>query len=165
LFSEGSGDLVDGNCLFDAVRGSQAAREAAAATLSVRKAGEYLNAPRVQRDRLYRAGIIVPRIKGSGAPDQFAPEDLDAFLARLLAGARPVKAAADGRVTIPQAAHRAFCMSEDIVRLVLEGKVQRKWKLADERGYMSLLLDLEEVRTLVRGPDHGGLTGIAISDC
>jgi hypothetical protein len=29
---------------------------------------------------------------------------------------------------------------------------------------MSLLLDLEEVRALVRGPDHGGLTGQAISD-
>jgi len=39
--------LADGNCLFDAERGSLAAREAAAATLSVRKAGEYLNAPRV----------------------------------------------------------------------------------------------------------------------
>jgi hypothetical protein len=28
-----------------------------------------------------------------GAADQFAPEDLDAFLDRLLAGAKPVKAA------------------------------------------------------------------------
>lgn len=166
LLPEGSGDLVDGNCLFDAVRGCQAAREAAAATLSVRKAGVYLNAPRVQRDRLYRAGLIVPRIKAAehGAADQFAPEDLDAFLARLLDGAKPVQAAADRQVTIPQAAHRSFCMSEDIVRLVLDGKLDRKWKLASERGYMSLLLDLEEVRALVRGPDHGGLTGIAISD-
>jgi hypothetical protein len=129
LLPEGSGDLVDGNCLFDAVRGSSVALAASAATLSVRKASEYLNAPRVQRDRLYRAGIIVPRIKGAehGAADQFAPEDLDAFLAKLLDGARPVKAAADGRVTIPQAAHRAFCMCEDLVRLILDGKVQRKW--------------------------------------
>jgi hypothetical protein len=52
--------LADGNCLFDAERGSQDAREAAPATLSVRKAGEYLNAPRVQRDMLYRTGLIVP---------------------------------------------------------------------------------------------------------
>jgi hypothetical protein len=81
----------------------------------------YLNARRVQRDRLYRAGIIVPRPRGDGAADQFAPEDLDAFLARLLAGAEPVVTAAEGQVTIPQAAHRAFCMSEDIVRLVLDG--------------------------------------------
>jgi hypothetical protein len=164
LLPEGS--VVDGNCLFDAVRGCQAAREAAAATLSVRKAGVYLNAPRVQRDRLYRAGLIVPRIKASehGAADQFAPEDLDAFLVRLLDGARPVAAAADGRVTIPQAAKLAFCMSEDVVRLVLDGKLKRKWKLASERGYMSLLLDLEEVRALVRGPDHGGYTAVALTE-
>ena len=49
---EGSDDLSGGNCLFDAQRGSIVALEAVAATLSVRKAGEYLNAPRVQRDRL-----------------------------------------------------------------------------------------------------------------
>ncbi|MHC2332110.1 hypothetical protein [Bradyrhizobium sp. USDA 4454] len=29
---------------------------------------------------------------------------------------------------------------------------------------MSLLLDLEEVRALVRGPDHGGLSGLQIKD-
>jgi hypothetical protein len=79
-------------------------------------------------------------------------------------GAEPLATAADGQVTIPQAAHRAFCMSEDIVRLVLDRKLKRKWRIASERGYTSLLLDLDEVRALVRGPDHGGLTGIAISD-
>lgn len=57
--------LADGNCLFDAGRGSGAAMEAAAATLFVRKAGEYLNAPQVQRDMLCRASLIVPRVSGS----------------------------------------------------------------------------------------------------
>lgn len=55
-------------------------------------------------------------------------------------------------------------MSEDVVSLVLDGTVRRKWKLASERGYMSLLLDVEEIRALVRGPDHGGLTGLQIKD-
>jgi hypothetical protein len=158
--------LVDGNCLFDAERGSLAARDAAAATLSVRKAGEYLNAPRVQREMLYRTGLIVPRICASdhGAADQFAPEDLDAFLAKLLDGAQPVAAAAAGQVTIPQAAKLAFCMSEEVVQLILDGKLARKWRLVTERGYMSLLVDVEEIRALVRGPDHGGFTAIALKD-
>jgi hypothetical protein len=136
MLPEHSDDLVDANCLFDAQRGSTLATHASAATLSVSDAGKYLNAPRVQRDRLYRAGIIVPRIRGGdhGAADQFAPEDLDAFLARLLGGAQPVWAAAGGQVTIPQAAHRAFCMSEDVVLLVLDGKIRRKWNLAGEPG-------------------------------
>jgi hypothetical protein len=158
--------LADGNCLFDAERGSLPATEASAATLSVRKAGEYLNAPRVQRDRLYQHGMIVPRIRAGdhGAADKFAPEDLDAFLARLLDGAVPVDVAADGQVNVPEAAKAGFIMSEDLVRLILDGKLVRKWLLTSERGYMSLLLDVEEVRALVRGPDHGGLTGLQIKD-
>src|ERR1700722_406960 len=94
------------------------------ATLSVRKAGEYLNAPRVQRDRLYRAGLIAPRLRGAdhGAADQFAPEDLDSFLDRLLDGAKPAKVAKAGQVNIPEAARLAFCMSEEVVRMILDGK-------------------------------------------
>lgn len=166
LFPPGADDLAGGNCLFDAERGSGAAREAAAAILSVRKAGEYLNAPRVQRDRLYQKGLIVPRIKAGdhGAADKFAPEDLDGFLDRLLAGALPIDTAAAGQVNIPDTAKLAFCMSEEVVRLILDGRLARKWRLASERGYLSVLVDVEEVRALVRGPDKGGLTGLEIKD-
>jgi hypothetical protein len=104
------------------------------------------------------SGLIVPRPRGAdhGAADQFAPEDLDAFLDRLLASAKPVKAAKAGQVNIPEAARLAFCMSEEVVRLILDGKLVRKWRLRGELGYMSVLVDIEEVRALVRGPDHGG---------
>jgi hypothetical protein len=100
----------------------------------------------------------------AGAADQFAAEDLDAFLDRLLAGAKPVKAAKAGQVNIPEAARLAFCMSEEVVRLILDGKLARKWRLRGERGYMSVLVDVEEVRALVRGPDHGGFTAVALKD-
>ncbi|WP_024513057.1 hypothetical protein [Bradyrhizobium sp. ARR65] len=102
MLPEALGDLSDGNCLFDAVRGSSVA---SAATLSVSHVGEYLNAPRVQRDRLYWAGISAldqgcrPRRRRP-----VAPEDLDVFPARLLDGAVLADAAVDGQVTIPQAA-------------------------------------------------------------
>jgi hypothetical protein len=89
---------------------------------------------------------------------------LDAFLARLLDGAKPASSVRRGQVSIPDAAKMACCGSIEVVQLVLDGKLKRKWKLGSKRGYMSLLLDLEEVRALVRGPDHGGLTGHAISD-
>ncbi|MFC7699498.1 TniQ family protein [Bradyrhizobium sp. GCM10028915] len=158
--------LADGNCLFDAEKVASLARSAAAASLSVRDAGTYLNAPRVQRDMLYRSGIIVPRIKATdhGAADQFAPEDLDAFLARLLDGAVPVDTAADGQVDIPTAAKAACCGSVEIVQGVLDGRLIRKARLAGERGYMSVLVDIEEVRGLVRGADLGGLTSQALAD-
>src|ERR1700730_16227100 len=95
--------LLRASGLLPAEADGLAAREAAAATLSVRKAGDYLNAPRVQRDILYRAGLIVPRVSGAGAADQFAPEDLDAFMAQLLKGAKPTKVAGAGLVSIPDA--------------------------------------------------------------
>jgi len=75
-----------------------------------------------------------------------------------------VKAAKAGQVNIPEAARLAFCMSEEVVRLILAGKLARKWRFASERGYMSVLIDVEEVRALVRRPDHGGLTGTEIKD-
>lgn len=166
LLPDGADGLADGNCLFDAQRGLMVGSEASAATLSVRKAGEYLGAPRVQRDMLYRSGLIVPRIPGGehGAADQFAPEDLDDFLDRLLDRAVPGAVAGDGRASIPEAAKRCCCSSEEVVRLIIEGKLQWKGRLAGERGYMAVLVDVEEVRALVRGPDHGGLTGVQIKD-
>lgn len=52
-------DRADGNCLFDAEKAVSMAQAAAAATLSVRDAGTYLNAPRVQRDPRRSAQTIV----------------------------------------------------------------------------------------------------------
>jgi hypothetical protein len=75
-----------------------------------------------------------------------------------------VKATRDGQVSIPGAAKFASCSSEEVVRLVLDGKLTRKWRLTSERGYMSLLLDIDEVRALVRGPELDGLTRIEIGD-
>jgi hypothetical protein len=164
--SPGTDTLADGNCLFDAEKGSLAAREASAATLTLLKAGEYLNAPRVQRVLLHRAGFIVPRIRAGdhGAADMFAPADLDRFLDRLLDGAVAVPAAGDGQATIPEAAKRACCGAETIVSLALEGRLSRKRRPAGKRGYMALLVDVEEVRSLVRGPDLDGLTREAVTD-
>lgn len=166
VLHDGAADLADGNCLFDAEKGSLTAREALAATISVQKAGQYLNAPRVQRDMLYRSGLIDPRLCAGehGAADQFAPEDLDAFLDRLLYGAKPTKIVGRGRANIPNTAKFACCASEEVVRLILDRKVQRKWRLTSERGYMSVLVDVEEIRALVRGPDHGGYTSLQIKD-
>ncbi|WP_271576663.1 hypothetical protein [Bradyrhizobium sp. CCBAU 11361] len=125
-------DLADGNCLFDAERAVSLAQTAASATLSVRDAGAYLNAPRVQRDMLYCSGILVPRIKAidHGAADLFAPEDLDAFLDRLLDGAVPVVAAGGSLVDIPTAAKAACCGSVEIVQAILDGRLTRKARLA-----------------------------------
>jgi hypothetical protein len=52
----------------------------------------------------------------------------------------------------------------EVVRAILDGGIQRKWLLASERGYSAILVDVRDVRRLVRGADHGGLTGVQVKD-
>jgi hypothetical protein len=75
-----------------------------------------------------------------------------------------VKATRAGQANVLDAAKQACCSSEEIVRFILDCKLTRKWRLIGERGYMSVLVDVEEVRAMVRGPDHGGFTGEALKD-
>lgn len=82
----------------------------------------------------------------------------------MLDGAVPVAAPATGQADIPTAAKAACCGSIEIVQAVLDGRLTRKAALAAERGYMSLLVDVEEVRALVRGVDLGGLGSQALAD-
>lgn len=161
LLPDGSDGLADANCLFDAQRGLSVGSEASAAALTLLQAGEYINASRVQRALLYREGILKPRIATAdhGAVETFAPEDLDEFLSRLLDGAAPVRAAGLGQADIPAAAKKACCSAAEIVRAILDGRLKRKGRLVGARGYMSVLVDVEEVRALVRGTDPGGLVG------
>jgi TniQ len=128
--------------------------------LSLPAAGEYLNAPRVQRALLVKADILKPCVAatGFGAVDQYAIADLDDFLERLLDGARPVRTCKAGQVNIPAAAKQACCSAVEIVRLILDKKLNWVGRLAGIAGYMSVLVGLEEVRGLVRRDDHGGLT-------
>jgi hypothetical protein len=75
-----------------------------------------------------------------------------------------VTTAATGQVDIPIAAKLACCGSIEIVQAVLDGRLTRKAQITGERGYMSVLLNIEEVRALVSGADLGGLTSQALAD-
>jgi hypothetical protein len=117
-------------------------------------------------DQRYRSGLIVPRVHGA---DHGGRRPVCARgpgrLPRSAARRRQASEGGQSRpVNIPEAAKLAFCMSEEVVRLILDGKLVRKWRLRGERGYMAVLVDVTEVRALVRGPDHGGLTGMEIKD-
>lgn len=60
--------------------------------------------------------------------------ELFGAVAALLGGAKPTRTVGRGRANIPGAARSACCTSETIVRLILDNKVQRKWKLVGERA-------------------------------
>src|SRR3546814_18504790 len=85
----------------------------------------------------------------------FAKCDLDAFLGRLLANAREVFDGVPGFFTIPETAKRACCSASEIVAMILNGRLTRVGRRRGVSGYMSVLVDVEETRGLVRRMDHG----------
>ncbi|MFC4173222.1 TniQ family protein [Microvirga sp. GCM10011540] len=134
--------------------------EQAAGAMPLTKAGEYLNAPRVQVRKLYDCGLIRPFAEGGRhahlKDHAFSREELDAFLGRLLADAETVPSPPQGAADIPAAAKQACCSAEEIVRLVLDRGLSWTGRLRDVPGYLSLLVDVGEVRERVRWEDHGG---------
>jgi hypothetical protein len=96
--------------------------------------------------------------------DRFAVAALDAFLGRLFDGAHRVPTPKPGQVNIPAAAKRACCSAAAVLRLILDKKLKWVGRQPGVEGYMSMLVDVEEVRSLVRDPSHGGFTAIALKD-
>jgi hypothetical protein len=95
---------------------------------------------------------------GDGFRAWFARAEVDSFLDRLLAGAVSVPKAPKDAYCIPAAAKRACCSASEIVRLILERKLTWVGRLTGERGYMAVLVNVEEVRQHVRREDHGGVS-------
>ncbi|MGP9820032.1 TniQ family protein [Salinarimonas sp. NSM] len=125
-----------------------------AGALSLKQVEGYLNCPRVHTKLLEERGFITPVVdaehRGRLAKHAFATADLDDFLERLLARAAPMPAPGEGIVPIPGAAKRACCSAMEIVRLVLDGTLHKLGRDPLVEGYLSLLVDVEEVRRHTR---------------
>ena len=157
--------LPDHNVIFDAQEGSAAVRKAKGA-LSLQVAGQFINAPRVQIGLLAKHHFIEPFLpaKAFGAVDQYAVDDLEGFLKRLLEGAHPVRNPDAYQADIPSAAGRCCCSSVEVLRLILDKKLDWVGRHSGLQGYMSVLVNVREIRGKVRGADKGGLTGLELKD-
>jgi TniQ len=150
--------LSDHAVVFDAVEGSRAAKEAKGC-LYLPAVRVHLNASRSQVDLLVKHGFIKPHMSCTslGAHDQYAIPDLDDFLGRLMLGAQRVNRPTHRQVTIPRAAKQACCSAADVVRLILEKRLAWVGRLKGVCGYNAVLVNVDQVRTAVLGPGHGGL--------
>jgi hypothetical protein len=144
--------LLDANAVFPSDEAIRAVKQTQR-SLTRAKMGRYLNVPSIYRNGLIQAGLLTPR----SSDNRFAIVDLDNFLARLFDGAQTVVKASASQVGIPAAAKRAFCSGAAIVRLIIDKKLKWVGRLAGTEGYLSILVDIEEIREQVRGEDHGGL--------
>lgn len=153
-------ELSDSWVTFDAQE-THGFLERVSEAMTLGEAAEYLNVPRPHDRLLFEAGFIVPFVRGGKGilkDHAFARRDLDAFLARLLADA-PDAGPEDGAlVPIPSAAKRASCSAVEIVRLILDRKLARVRRRNDAAGYLSVLVDPEEVKPFVQGQADGSLS-------
>ena len=87
----------------------------------------------------------------------FAKRDLDVFLDRLMSATNDEEPIDSSLVTIPEAARRARCAAMTLVALIMDKKLSRVCRQSEVSGYLSILVDPEEVKPLVKGPDVCGL--------
>jgi hypothetical protein len=83
--------------------------------------------------------------------------ELDEFLARLFRKAETVAEPGPGIYDVATAAKRTNGSTADYVRLVLEDRLAWVGRKADIDGALSLLINLEEARPLIRLPELSGL--------
>ncbi|QND69688.1 hypothetical protein HB777_39805 (plasmid) [Mesorhizobium loti] len=160
LIDETTRTVPDDKVLFDAEEGRTFIRRVFDA-LPMTDAAKYLNVPRLHDRGLLEHGFIRPVIEldqGVLTHYNFAKAALDDFLARLLAGADEPGEADPGFCNLLSAGKQACCAVMEIVRLKLEGKLTRTRKSPTDCGFLSLLVDPDEVRLLVRREEHGGLS-------
>jgi hypothetical protein len=129
-------------------------------SLSRPEAAEFLNAPRTQMLLLANSRHLKPGVNAveAGANVKYATSDLQDFLERLLKNTESVKSADDNRMNIQAAAKRANCSALTIVDAIIAGSLEWTGRLKSERGYLSVLVDIEEIKAFVRGEDHGGIS-------
>jgi hypothetical protein len=159
IINETQSGLPDQHVVFAAEAASSLVEQAKGA-LSLPEAGEYLNAPRAQVALLAKNKFIRPHVEASttGAVDRFATTDLDAFLKRLINDAPTAFKPKPHQCSIPVAAKSACCSAAEIIHLVIGRKLKWTRTLAGTAGYLSLLVDVREVKLHVSGPEHGGIS-------
>lgn len=125
--------------------------------ITLRQAETYINAGRVHT-KLLAEHQFIQRVKdhdllelGHQAYDR---RELDDLIRRLLFNAASVDTAGPSQMPIPAAAKRACCSGMEIVKLILDRQIIWVGRSIHETGYQSILVDVTEVKSLVRG-DYG----------
>ncbi len=165
LLPNGDPDRVDGLLSFDAKAGERFADRLRDA-IPVAKVPAYLNCNRTQAQALAWSGLI-GRIGGEAearskiALSMIARSELDDFLARFRTGGTPMAFPSDGMIDVIAAAKVSRWPVIDIVRLVLDGGLSRTGLLSVDLGFRSVLVDPQEVRSVLDARQARGRLSIA----
>ena len=126
---------------------------------SVPEVRAYIGAGRVQTDLLIAAGYLTPwgsRTPNTKLLDMYSTRDLDAFLEALLRNAVRARPVPLRRVGIPEAASRTCCTAMEIVKFIMEAKLSWVGRNPASHGYMSVLVEIDEVNRALNRPALDG---------
>jgi hypothetical protein len=128
-------------------------------SISANQAPKYLNVPLGTFRVLFQAGLLRRHSLGTGELSEvFYKAELDEFLASILQNSRNVPDTSPSGHDIPAAARRARCSAVEIVRLIQEEKLSWIGRRSGVRGFLSVLVDVDEVRPFAAGETLRGLT-------
>lgn len=149
--------LKDRDILFDAAVADRLfKREADSFTLT--DVEKYINAPRPMAQVLHQAGLIRRHAVGIGRMNEvFLKPELDQFVGRLYRKALVVANPTSDMCDVASAAKRTNASTAEVVRLILEDRLAWVGRLVDAKGVLGLLVDVEEIRPLVRLPELAGI--------
>jgi hypothetical protein len=115
----------------------------------------------VQWKILLDGAYVKPHVKAGlrhGLQFRFTPQEIVSFLNRLQSNTCMLEHADPTLCRISDAARRTNCPTSKILDLLLTGNLQRAFRDPNERGYMAVLVDPEEIRRKAMLPDHGGIS-------
>jgi|GEM_PF-2248502 len=109
-----------------------------------------LNAPRSQFDALLKHGTLKPIDGGSLSRPHYDPNDVDDLLDVLLSRAKPIYHPTKVQVDIQTACRKTVTGAAEVVELIVSGKLKFVGRDPQKHGYLSVLVDANEVAKLMR---------------
>ncbi len=127
-------------------------------SMTMNKVPEYLNIPLGTFRVLFRAGLVKRHSLGDGELNEvFYKRELDEFLTSILRNSRETPVGDLSGHDIPAAARRSRCSAVDVVRLIQDGKLSWIARRPGIRGFLSVLVSVDEIRPFVTGEALRGL--------
>ena len=149
VLPEGDPDRVDGFLSFDAAAGEALAGRVLG-SVPVVHVPALMGCTRRQAELLARSGLLGGAPTASGTMLHMpAAVDLDSFMDSFLGSATPVPRRGAGMTDVIAAAKTTRWPVYDIVRLVLDGGLERVERFHSRREFGAVLVDPEEVRRVL----------------
>jgi TniQ len=150
-------ELRDCDVMFDAAVADRLFKREAD-SMSLKEVENYINAPRPMAQVLHEAALIKRHTVGIGGMNEvFFKSELDAFVAGLYRKSVAVDQPTDKVCDVAAAAKRTNASTAEVVRLIQDDRLAWVGRKEGVGGVLGLLVNVDEVRPLVRLPELDGL--------